>query len=71
MRADGTRELRRSHDAIIAGVCGGIAEWLGWPATRVRLIYVLVSLLSAGFPGILVYLILWFLMPGPEEQTGP
>jgi phage shock protein PspC (stress-responsive transcriptional regulator) len=61
------RRLRRSRDAIIAGVCGGIAEYLGWPAGRVRVIYVLVSLLSAAFPGILVYLLLWFLMPGPEE----
>jgi phage shock protein PspC (stress-responsive transcriptional regulator) len=48
---------------MIAGVCGGIAEYLGWPAGRVRLLYVLVSLFSAGFPGIIVYLILWFLMP--------
>ena len=47
----------------IAGVCGGIAEYLGWPAGRVHLLYVLVSLFSAGFPGIVVYLILWFLMP--------
>jgi len=60
-------ELRRSHDAILAGVCGGIAEWLGWPATRVRIIFVLVSVLSAAFPGALIYLILWFLMPGPED----
>ena len=48
---------------MIAGVCGGIAEYLGWSAFRVRLIYVLVSVLSAAFPGILVYLLLWFLMP--------
>ncbi|MGH9748579.1 MAG: PspC domain-containing protein, partial [Candidatus Polarisedimenticolia bacterium] len=53
--------LRRSRNAVIAGVCGGIAEWLGWPANRVRIIYVIVSLLSAAFPGTLVYLILWFL----------
>ncbi len=56
--------LQRSRDQrIIAGVCGGIAEWLGWRPNSVRLLYVLVSVLSAGFPGILVYLILWILMP--------
>lgn len=60
-------KLRRSHDKMIAGVCGGLAEWLGWPANRVRVIYVLVSLFSAGFPGTLVYLILWFVMPGPGD----
>ena len=57
------RKLRRSSDAMIAGVCSGIADWLGWPAFRVRLIYVIVSVLSAAFPGIVVYLVLWFLMP--------
>lgn len=52
---------------MIAGVCGGLAEYVGWPAGRMRLIYFLVSIFSAAFPGTLVYLILWFLMPGPEE----
>lgn len=48
---------------IIAGVCGGLAEWLGWNPTTVRILFVLISVLSAAFPGIIVYLILWFLMP--------
>jgi len=56
-------KLRRSNDKMIAGVCGGIADYLGWPAGRVRLLYLLVSIFSAGFPGIIVYLILWFMMP--------
>jgi phage shock protein C len=60
-------ELRRSKDKIIAGVCGGLAERYGWPANRVRVVYVLLSVLSAAFPGTIVYLVLWFLMPGPEE----
>lgn len=52
-----------SDDRVLAGVCGGIARWLGWNSTRVRVLYVLVSILSAAFPGILVYIILWILMP--------
>jgi phage shock protein PspC (stress-responsive transcriptional regulator) len=48
---------------MIAGVCGGLAEWLGWDVTVVRVVYVLVSVFSAAFPGIVVYLILWALMP--------
>lgn len=48
---------------VIAGVCGGIAEWLGWSPGWTRLLYVVVSLLSAAFPGILVYVILWIVMP--------
>jgi phage shock protein PspC (stress-responsive transcriptional regulator) len=64
---DNEKALRRSRNRVIAGVCGGIAEWLGWPPNRVRILYVVVSVLSVAFPGALVYLILWFLMPGPEE----
>jgi phage shock protein C len=52
---------------MIAGVCGGIAEWLGWDPTVVRIVYVLVSILSAAFPGIIVYVILWILMPKAPE----
>jgi phage shock protein PspC (stress-responsive transcriptional regulator) len=48
---------------MIAGVCGGIAEWLGWDPTVVRILYVVVSILSAAFPGIIVYVLLWLLMP--------
>ncbi|HEY8121033.1 MAG TPA: PspC domain-containing protein [Myxococcota bacterium] len=56
--------LQRSRDQrVIAGVCGGIAEWLGWSATTVRVLFVLVSVLSVAFPGIVIYLILWIAMP--------
>jgi phage shock protein C len=48
---------------MIAGVCGGLAEWLGWSPSWVRLLYVLVSILSIAFPGIIVYIILWVVMP--------
>ena len=58
---------RSASDRMIAGVCGGIAEWLGWSATLVRLLYVLVSVLSAAFPGILAYIVLWVLMPERED----
>ncbi len=58
-----SRLSRSRTNTIIAGVCGGIAKNLGWEASRVRLVYVLLSILSVGFPGILVYLILWILMP--------
>ena len=48
---------------MIAGVCGGLAQWLGWNPTLVRLIYVVVSIASVAFPGILVYIVLWLVMP--------
>jgi phage shock protein PspC (stress-responsive transcriptional regulator) len=59
--------LKRSQDRMIAGVCGGLAEWLGWRADRVRVGYVILSILSAAFPGILIYLLLWLLMPDADE----
>jgi phage shock protein C len=64
--ADATRRLRKSKNRMIAGVCGGLAEWLGWDPTLVRVLYVLVSIFSAAFPGILVYIVLWIVMPNPE-----
>jgi len=48
---------------MIAGVCGGLAEYFDMDPTMVRIIYVLVSILSVAFPGILVYIILWFIIP--------
>ena len=62
---NGSKRLRKSRNRMIAGVCGGIAEWLGWDATLVRVLYVLISIFSAAFPGILVYIILWIVMPNP------
>lgn len=54
---------RSSSNRMLAGVCGGIARWLGWDATMVRVAYVLLSIFSAAFPGVLVYIILWIVMP--------
>lgn len=62
--------LMRSHEhRMLAGVCGGLAEWLGWSPGLVRILFVLVSILSAAFPGILVYLILWIVMPEQEDAA--
>jgi phage shock protein C len=54
---------RSRRNKIIAGVCGGIAESLGWSPTSVRILYVVLSILSVGFPGTIVYIILWLVMP--------
>ena len=54
---------RSRNDRILAGVMGGIAQRFGWNSTLLRVIFVILSIASAAFPGILVYLILWLLMP--------
>ena len=59
-----TGTLARSrNDRVLAGVMGGIARRFGWNSTLLRVVYVVLSIASAAFPGILVYLILWLLMP--------
>jgi phage shock protein C len=64
MAFDLDRPLRRStSNRVVAGVCGGLAEWLGWDPTVVRVFYVLASIASVGFPGILAYIVLTFVMP--------
>jgi phage shock protein C len=59
--------LTRSNNRVIAGVCGGLADWLGWDIALVRLLYLIVSIFSAGFPGTIAYIILWIVMP--EENN--
>lgn len=59
-----TKRLTRSgSDRMVAGVCSGLAEYFDLDPTLVRAGYVLLSLLSAGFPGLLIYLVLWMVMP--------
>jgi phage shock protein C len=58
---------RSRNDRMIAGVIGGIAKRLGWGSTMLRVIFVIVSIASAGFPGLLIYLILWLLMPAEQD----
>ena len=59
-----TRKLKRSSsNKMLAGVCGGIAEYFSLDPTLVRIAYVLISVFAAGFPGLLVYGILAIVMP--------
>jgi phage shock protein PspC (stress-responsive transcriptional regulator) len=63
--------LRRSRrHRIVAGVCGGLAEWLGWPPLLVRVLFVLVGALPF-LSGILVYVVLWLLIPEEERLRSP
>ena len=57
---------RNPQDKWIAGVCGGIARWLGWNSDAVRILYIVLSICSVAFPGLIVYIILWAVMPEEE-----
>lgn len=63
-------KLHRSYNhRMIAGVMGGIAEYLGWSPNMVRLFFVIVSCVSVAVPGILVYVVLWLMMPNASEDS--
>jgi phage shock protein C len=65
--SDFNRPLRRStHNRMIAGICGGLGEYFGIDPTLVRVMYVIGSLISVAFPGLLIYLILWLIIPDRE-----
>ncbi len=69
---DMSRPLRRSRtNRQIAGVVGGLAEYFRVDATLLRVIYVAGSIISAAFPGILVYVLLWLLIPEDDGPAGP
>lgn len=60
---DGKKRMTRSNDRMLAGVLAGVAEYLEMDPTIVRIIYVLLAVFSAGFPGLLLYIILWIVIP--------
>lgn len=54
---------KSTTNRMIAGVCGGIGEYLDMDPTIVRVLYVVISLLSAAFPGLIVYIALALILP--------
>ncbi len=58
----GEKKLTRSDNKMLAGVCAGIAEYLGWDTTITRIVYALATFFTA-FAGGIVYIILWIIMP--------
>ena len=63
------KKLTRSADKKLAGVCGGIAEYFEIDPTVIRIIYAALTIFSAGFPGLLLYLILMLLMPDAPKAN--
>jgi phage shock protein C len=53
---------------MIAGVCGGVAEYFDVDPTLVRAIYLTVSVFSVAIPGVLLYILLCFVIPNPEDD---
>jgi phage shock protein C len=68
--AMGNTLQRSRNDKVIAGVIGGLAHRFGVSSTTLRIAYVALSVLSAAFPGIIVYLLLWVIMPQGSYYEG-
>lgn len=66
------KKLYKSRtDKMLCGVLGGFAEYLGVDSTIVRIIYAVLSLFSAGFPGIIIYIICALVIPEKPFDVEP
>ncbi|MHC5090763.1 MAG: PspC domain-containing protein [Planctomycetota bacterium] len=68
MNTNNEKKLTKSlDDYVLRGVLGGIAEFYGWSSTTLRFVFVFLSISTAAFPGLLIYIALAILMPEPED----
>ena len=64
MQLNSPKRLTRSRsDRMLAGVCGGIADYLIVDPTVVRLVFALATFFTVVFPGVLIYLVMWIIVP--------
>jgi len=62
------KNLTKSNNKFFAGVCAGLAEYFNLDPTMVRLAYAFLTIFSAGFPGILLYIVAMIIMPQAPRQ---
>jgi phage shock protein PspC (stress-responsive transcriptional regulator) len=60
------KRLTKSHDKVLAGVCGGVADYFGLDRSLVRVLVALVVFFSSILPGLIVYLVAALILPEPE-----
>lgn len=58
----GGKKLVKSQDKLISGAIGGIADYFGWDHTITRIVYAVLTVCTA-FCGVLIYLIMWIIIP--------
>lgn len=63
------KKLLLSKDKKIGGVCGGIADFFDIDPTLIRVVYVFLSFFSAAFPGVLLYVLLWAIIPNQPSHS--
>lgn len=65
-----TRIYRSRVNRSIAGVCGGLGEYLGVDPTIIRIFFVIVDVFTGIFPMVVIYFALWFLIPDEDDLAG-
>ena len=65
--SEGKKLMRSNTNKVFAGVLGGIAEYLGMDPSVVRIVYTILTVCTAAFPGVLIYLIMLLIMPMKVE----
>ena len=65
------KQLTRSTDKMLAGVCSGIAEYFDLDPTLVRVCYAVLTIFTTCFPGLLLYLLLMLIMPAAPQASAP
>jgi phage shock protein C len=64
MQTESPKRLIRSRtDRMIAGICGGLAQYFNLDVSIIRILFVVLTIFTAGFPGVLVYIIMWIVVP--------
>mgnify|MGYP005817741635 CR=1 FL=1 len=66
---DKSKLIRHSGNTRIAGVCGAIADYFGWQAKTVRIVYAALTVITAFFPGIILYLTLMLFIPRKQTNS--
>ena len=67
--ASGKKLYRSTNNKMIAGVCGGLAEYFNVDPSIIRLIYVVLTIFTVAFPGIIIYIIAALVMPQDPGYT--
>ena len=65
------KQLTRSTDKMLAGVCSGIAEYFDLDPTLVRVCYAVLTIFTTCFPGLLLYLLLILIIPAAPQASAP
>jgi len=68
MELNSPKRLTRSvKDKMLAGICGGLANYMDVDPTIVRLVFALATFFTVVFPGVIIYLIMWIIVPKEWE----